>query len=122
MTNRLNYLNLIDCLKQRVPEFKGYDHLIENKIVYFTFFVDFLINNYSNDVIMKESASFVNDMADSEDEELEIILDDFFLNIYSSFKEQDKPPNKFLSKLSPKALNRFNHSVALWLKGNPNDN
>jgi hypothetical protein len=118
MKDKLLYSNVIKVLRDRFPEFQGYDQWENNQIAYFTFFLDCIVSHFSDDSLLRRAGDFINRMSESDDEDLRGTLDDFFLNLYSQSKDGKIVIDRFLKKLSPRARTRYDINVSLWLKGN----
>jgi hypothetical protein len=118
MFNKIAYSAIADELRKRIPEFDGYVHEAHNPIIYLGFFIDFLKENIIDETIVKREATFLNDMVDTQDQDVDILLEDVFLNIFSMFKEHDVSTEKILKNFNSNTLEMYHDTVRIWLKAN----
>lgn len=118
MEKKISYSNLIEKMKEEFPEYSGNPDDEQHKMVYFTFFMLYVLDNFSNNELLSKAAELINKMAVSGDIDLDGILDDAFLTLYSGCRERGLSVELLVSKFSERAKTFYGESVTAWKKGN----
>ena len=105
--------NLISIVEQKFPEFKITEEMRGLNTVIFAFLTVDLIEaiKIRNESFQLRFAELVNQMTDSNDDNIGACIDEVFLGI-SSLSEQEL--NFFIKNLSIKARSRFEYTLVLW--------
>jgi hypothetical protein len=117
----LTYQNIIEFVDDHIPEFNKYkddEELRENKMAYFTYLAIFIERQLGDEEVTRRVASLINEMAESTDIDVEILLDDFLLSLWTESQVHKLTLESLLNQLSTEAKESYFLNVQLWLQGN----
>lgn len=116
----INYKNIIDYIDREIPEFaeSGEDQsLREYKSIYLNYLAAFHVRNVYNSKLTDKLATLINKMSDSDDPDVQIILDDFILTLYDEYVEKGEDIGVLHERLSRKAKDIYNENIEKWKNG-----
>lgn len=121
MNAELLYNSLIDELNKAFPEFPLYlgdarDTMDDNVPVYLTFFGVYACENWQNEALQSRVAAFIERLQDSPDESLQLVFDDFLLDLYLAYEEKGINIQSFLDLLNTTTRNRMVYNYNYWIE------
>ena len=121
MNSELLYDSLIDGLNKAFPEFSLYlgdalETIDDNVTVYLTFFSIYACENWQNRALQARVAAFMERMQGSPDESLQLVFDDFLLDLYLTYEERGINIQSFLDKINTITRNRMVHNFNYWIE------
>jgi hypothetical protein len=113
---KITMQNAVDKLLERIPEFKEYNYqLYKDNLnlptIIFDFFGDFLLERskmYSpEDIVIKKSFDFINEMQDSDDPEVQNLSQVGVFEVLASSKEGTVIAEKYLNDRGREWFNKI---------------
>jgi uncharacterized alkaline shock family protein YloU len=88
----------------------------EHPGLYFTFFVHYFLYHFHEEEFTDKLASLLNQTSQSSDINVQITMDDFMLDLYSSAKEHGKHIEELMNKLDSPAKEIYQKNIDLWTR------
>jgi hypothetical protein len=109
----ISYNNVLETIKDRIPEFELDLSYLDNPLVAFSFFSNFILEAYASkhEPIISKCTGLINDLSETDDNDIRGLLDEVAIGLFDS---SQSIYNDFKKRLTNIARRKFDKTIEKW--------